>query len=35
MQRLSHLYWRAVDPIAVAVKLVRCWLVDRLYGPFP
>jgi hypothetical protein len=35
MQRLSRLYWRAVDPVAGAIELARCWLVDRLCGPFP
>jgi hypothetical protein len=32
---LSRLYWRAVDPIANAVELARCWIVDRLAGPIP
>jgi hypothetical protein len=32
---LSPLFWRAVDPIVDAVELVKCWIVDRLCGPFP
>jgi hypothetical protein len=32
---LSRLYWRAVDPIASAIELAKCWVVDRLCGPFP
>jgi hypothetical protein len=35
MQCLSRLYWRAIDPIANAVEIARCWVVDRLCGPFP
>ena len=34
-QRLSRLYWRAVDPIANAIELAKRWLVDQLFGPFP
>jgi hypothetical protein len=33
--RLSALYWRAVDPIACAVELAKCRLVDWLCGPLP
>jgi hypothetical protein len=33
--RLSRLYWRAVDPVSSALELGKCWLVDRLYVPFP
>jgi len=25
MQRLSRFHWRAVDPVACAVELVKCW----------
>jgi hypothetical protein len=32
---LSRLYWRAVDLVASAIKLARCLLVDRRFGPFP
>jgi hypothetical protein len=32
---LSRLFWRAIDPIVDAVELVKCWVVDRLCGPFP
>jgi hypothetical protein len=28
MQRLSHLYWRAADPVASAIERTKCWLVD-------
>jgi hypothetical protein len=35
MQRLSRLFWRAVDPIMNVVELAKCWAVDRLCGPFP
>lgn len=24
-----------IDPIARAIELAKCWLVDRLCGPFP
>jgi hypothetical protein len=32
---LSRLLWGAIDPIANAVELARCWIVDRLAGPIP
>jgi hypothetical protein len=36
MQRhLFRLYWLAIDRLAGAVELARCWIVDRLCGPFP
>jgi hypothetical protein len=35
MQHLSRLYCRATDPAASAVGLMKCWLADRLHGPFP
>jgi hypothetical protein len=35
MRCLSRLYLRSVDPVVGAVELVKCWLADRLYGPFP
>jgi hypothetical protein len=35
MQRISRLYWRAIDPLATAIELARCRLVDWWCGPFP
>jgi hypothetical protein len=34
-RRPFSLYWRAVDLVAGALALARCWLLDRLCGPFP
>jgi hypothetical protein len=33
--RLSAICWRAIDPAANAIELVKCWVVDRVAGPFP
>jgi len=35
MQRICCLYWRGVDPVANAIERVKCWLIDRICGPFP
>jgi hypothetical protein len=35
MECLSRLYWRAIDPVASAIELAKCRLVDWLCGPFP
>ena len=35
MQRLCSVYWRGVDTITAAVELAKCWVIDRLCGPFP
>jgi hypothetical protein len=35
MQRICRLYWRTLDFIANALELAKCWVVDRLCGPFP
>jgi hypothetical protein len=35
MQRLCRQYWRTVDVVANAIELAKCWIVNRLRGPFP
>jgi hypothetical protein len=35
MERLRRMYWRAIDPLAYAVELARCRLVDWTCGDFP
>jgi hypothetical protein len=33
--RPARLFWKALDRIDYAVTLVRCWVVDSIYGPEP
>jgi hypothetical protein len=33
--QLARLFWEMLDPVDYAVTLVRCWAVDRIYGPEP
>jgi hypothetical protein len=35
MQGFWRFCWRAVDPVVDLIELAKCWIVDRLYGPFP
>jgi hypothetical protein len=32
---VSRLYRRLFDLIVDAIELAKCWIVDRLFGPFP
>jgi hypothetical protein len=33
--RLARLFWEALDRVDYAVTDVKCWAVDRIYGPEP
>ena len=33
--RPARLFWEALDRVDYAVTLVKCWVVDCIYGPEP
>ena len=35
INRVTRLFWKALDRIDYAAGVARCWVVDLIYGPEP